>query len=68
METRSDYFQYRYVHQIHKPYLFFKAFLKISLYRSRLIDFELNHILELLTVKNNGHDVLFYLSIELLWY
>lgn len=26
---------------------FFKAFLKISLYRSRLIDFELNHILKL---------------------
>lgn len=23
METRSDYYEYRYVHRIHKTYLFF---------------------------------------------
>lgn len=27
METRSDYYEYRYFHRINKPYLFFKAFL-----------------------------------------
>lgn len=68
METRSDFYQYRYVHPSMNQICFFKAFLKISLYRSRLIDFGLNHILELLTVKNNVHDVFFYLSIELFSY